>query len=44
MEKNKWFSNNKGHGYIEYKENGKVSIYLSVNGTIKEFELNEIKD
>lgn len=44
MKKNKWFNNNKGNGYIEYKENGKVSIYLFVNGTIKEFELNEIKD
>lgn len=42
--KNKWFNNNKGYGYIEYKENGKVSIYLSVDGILKEFELNEIKD
>ena len=45
MEKKyKYFSNNKGHGYIEYKDNGEVSIYLFVNGTIKEFELGKIKD
>ncbi len=39
MKKIKWFSNNKGNGYIEYKENGKVSIYLFVNGKLEEFEL-----
>jgi hypothetical protein len=42
--KDKYFNNNKGNGYIEYKENGKVSIYLFVNGIIKEFELGKIKD
>ena len=41
MEKIKWFSNNKGYGYIEYKENGEISIYLSINGTIKEHELKQ---
>lgn len=42
--KNKWFNNNKGYGYIEYKKNGKVSIYLSINGILKKFDLNKIKD
>ncbi len=42
--KDKWFNNNKGCGYIKYKENGKVSIYLSVNGELKEIELGKIKD
>lgn len=42
--KDKYFSNNNEYGYIEYKENGKVSIYLFVNGIIKEFELDKIKD
>lgn len=41
MKKNKWFNNNKGNGYIEYKENGEISIYLSINGTIKEFKLKQ---
>ena len=39
MKKNKWFSNNKGHGYIEYKENGEVSIYWFVNRTLIKIEL-----
>lgn len=42
--KNKWFKNSKGYGYIEYKQNGKILIYLSINGILKEFELNKIKD
>lgn len=35
----KWFSNDKGNGYIEYKDNGKVSVYLYIDGTLTEFEL-----
>jgi cold shock CspA family protein len=41
--KDKWFNNNKGCGYIKYKGNGKVSIYLSVGGVLKEIELNQSK-
>lgn len=37
----KWFNNNKGNGYIEYKDNGEVSIYLSINGTIQKFKLKQ---
>lgn len=44
MKKNKCFNNNKGNGYIEYKENGKVLIYLFIDGTMKKFEITEIKD
>lgn len=43
MGKIKWFSNNKGYGYIEYKENGEISIYLYINGTKEEYEL-KLKD
>ena len=39
--KDKWFNTNKGYGYIKYKENGKASIYLLVDGTIKKFELKQ---
>lgn len=39
--KKKWFSNNKGVGYIEYKKNGRVSIYLYIDGTLKEIELKQ---
>lgn len=39
----KWFSNNNGYGYIEYKEDGKVIIYLSTENDSKEIELTETK-
>lgn len=41
--KYKWFSNKKGYGYIEYKEDGKVIIYLSTGNDSKEIELTETK-
>ena len=39
--KDKMFSNNKGNGYIEYQKNGKVLIYLIVDGIVKKFELKQ---
>lgn len=40
----KWFNNDNGHGFIEYKDNGNVLIYYSTNEEKKYIEFIKINE